>query len=111
MPFNLELEEVRGTGDARVVVANCHFARTCRFRLRSLNYFRNQLAQVGFDAGLVLRRRWHDPRRSDQSPLVGLVGMKKRAAWRLRNRTPDSSTWLERGRGRHRWLVTIDDPQ
>src|SRR5690349_6574515 len=106
--LNLQLKEMRGARNARIVIADCHFAGAGSVSLILGDDLGHEIAQIGFDTSLVLRGRRYDARRPNHAALVGLVGMIKGAARCFGDGAPDAGARLEASGGRDWTLVAFD---
>src|SRR6185369_5438430 len=73
--LHAQVEEMRGTADARVVAPDELLDPEGRLVYGQVEDARRERGQVGLDGGLVLARRRHDLGVADQALLVELVGM------------------------------------
>jgi hypothetical protein len=111
-PFHLELEEVGGAGDARVVVADRAFAKVREPGVVEVDELLGDVAEVLLHALQVLGRRGHDAGLLDGAVLAQSVAVEQDPPGRLGRGASDTADDRRRRRDERAFgeLVVVDDP-
>src|SRR5512147_2349853 len=107
----IQLQEVRRTGDARVVIADRLLTAPGERFIGQVEVGGENRAQVVLDAALVLRCRRYDQGGKDRSVLGNFVAVIKHAARRFRRPTANARPWHDIDSRSIRLLVIFDEPQ
>src|SRR5579883_1947775 len=111
LPLDLQAQEMRGAGDARIVVAHGLLALPRQLIPRKVQIGRDKFPQVALNGLLVLRCWRDDLGIADHSLLVQLVAVVQDAARRLGTAVAGAGTRFDLHRRCLRNLELVDDAQ
>src|SRR5512147_1426000 len=107
----IQLQKVRRTGDARVVIADRLLTAPGERFIGQVEVGGENPAQVVLDASLVLRGGWYNKRGQDRSVLRNFVAVIEHAARRFRRPTTNARPWHDIDSLSIRLLVILDKSQ